>query len=348
MKKTTIKDLAKELGVSISTVSKALNDSHEISEKTKIKIRKFAAEKNYKPNFNALSLKKKTTKTIGVIIPNMLNYFYAQVLKGIEHTANDKGYKIITCISNESHAKEAEIIETLTNGSIDGFIISLAKETLLRNKFEHLKQTQELGYPIVMFDRTSSRILSDKVITDDHDGCVRAIEHLYNTGCKKIGFVSMNFKLEKEQNRFDAYKDGLLKCNLPFDASLVINEHEDYYKKYEKLIKPLFENKALDALITTDESTAVAAIKLALNKGHKIPENFSVICFMNGILARHSNPRLSTISQHGEKMGIATAEIIINRLENPKKQVVKNHIIQTDLVERNSTKSFKKLNNIKP
>ena len=129
MKKLTIKDIAKEFNVSISTVSKALNDSYEISESTKAKIQQYAKENNYKPNFNAISLKNRSTKTIGVIIPTMLNYFFAQVFKGIEKTANKKGYKVITCISNQSFTKETEIIEMLSNGSIDGFILSMAKET---------------------------------------------------------------------------------------------------------------------------------------------------------------------------------------------------------------------------
>ena len=152
MKKLTIKDIAKEFNVSISTVSKALNDSYEISEATKEKIQKYAKEKNYKPNFNALSLKNRSTKTIGVIIPTMLNYFFAQVFKGIEKTALEEGYKVITCISNQSFDKEVEIIEMLSNGSIDGFLLSMAKETELKNKYDHFKESIENGTPIVMFD----------------------------------------------------------------------------------------------------------------------------------------------------------------------------------------------------
>ena len=129
MKKLTIKDIANHFGVSISTVSKALNDSYEISVSTKEKIQKFAKKNNYKPNFNALSLKNRKTKTIGIIIPNMLNYFFAQVFKGVERVANERGYKIISCISNESFEKESETLEMLSNGSIDGIILSMAEET---------------------------------------------------------------------------------------------------------------------------------------------------------------------------------------------------------------------------
>ena len=148
MKKLTIKDIAKEFNVSISTVSKAMNDSYEISNSTKEKIQKYAKEHNYKPNFNALSLKNRSTRTIGVIIPTMLNYFFAQVFKGIEKTALEKGYKVITCISNQSYDKEIEIIEMLSNGSIDGFLLSLAKETELNNNFNHFKDSINNGTPI--------------------------------------------------------------------------------------------------------------------------------------------------------------------------------------------------------
>ena len=145
MKRLTIKDIAKEFSVSISTVSKALNDSYEISVSTKEKIQKYAKENNYKPNFNALSLKNRQTKTIGIIIPNMLNYFFAQVFNGIEKVANEKGYKIISCISNESYTKEVETMEMLSNGSIDGFILSLAEETVLKNDFKHCDKILENG-----------------------------------------------------------------------------------------------------------------------------------------------------------------------------------------------------------
>ena len=190
MKKLTIKDIAKQFSVSISTVSKALNDSYEISEATKEKIQKYAKAHNYKPNFNALSLKNRSTKTIGVIMPTMLNYFFAQVFKGIEKTALEQGYKVITCISNQSFVKEQEIIEMLSNGSIDGFLLSMAKETELKNSYTHFKETIENGTPIVMFDRVPTSIACDKVVTDNVNSASNTVEFLYKKGHKKIAFIS--------------------------------------------------------------------------------------------------------------------------------------------------------------
>jgi LacI family transcriptional regulator len=190
MKRLTIKDIAKEFSVSISTVSKALNDSYEISESTKEKIQKYAKENNYKPNFNALSLKSRKTKTIGILIPNMLNYFFAQVFNGVEKEANERGYKIISCISNESFEKEVETIEMLSNGSIDGFILSIAEETVLNSNFKHFEDVIDNGTPIVMFDRVAEKIRCDKVITDDFEGAINAVKHLTKTGHQNIAFIS--------------------------------------------------------------------------------------------------------------------------------------------------------------
>ncbi len=341
MKRLTIKDIAKEFNVSISTVSKALNNSYEISTRTKEKIQKFAKENNYKPNFNALSLKNRQTKTIGIIIPNMLNYFFAQVFKGIEKVANDRGYKIISCISNESYTKEVETIEMLSNGIIDGFILSLAEETILKNDFSHLQEMINNNTPIVMFDRVADGIDCDKVITDDFIGTVNTVNHLVKTGSKNIAFISTISKLKIGEKRKHGYLKGLEENNITVNRNLIIDIFEDDYKEYENILTPIFNNNTIDAVIATDESSAIAAMKVAIKKGHKIPQNFSVISFSNGILARHSSPKMTTISQHGEIMGATAAEILIDKLDKkitPDKP--KTVVIKTNLVERNSTKKF--------
>ena len=337
MKKLTIKDIAKEFNVSISTVSKALNDSYEISESTKAKIQQYAKENNYKPNFNAISLKNRSTKTIGVIIPTMLNYFFAQVFKGIEKTANKKGYKVITCISNQSFTKETEIIEMLSNGSIDGFILSMAKETEQKNIYNHFKETIENGTPIVMFDRVAQSIECDKVITDDYTGALNTVDFLYKKGHKKIAFVSTLSDLHIGKQRFAGYKQGLENVGLSFDENLVMNIFETDYKKYESILTPFFAKNDVDSVITTGESAAVATMKSLVKNGKNIPKDVSVIAFSNGILARHSSPKLTTISQHGEQMGESAAEILIEKLEKKHTEIT-TKVIKTDLVIRDSTR----------
>ena len=341
MKRLTIKDIAKEFNVSISTVSKALNNSYEISVSTKEKIKQFAKENNYKPNFNALSLKNRQTKTIGIIIPNMLNYFFAQVFKGIERVANDNGYKIISCISNESYIKEVETIEMLSNGIIDGFILSLSEETILKNDFTHLHEMINNDTPIVMFDRVADDVDCDKVITDDFIGALNTVNHLVKTGSKNIAFISTISRLKIGEKRKHGYLKGLEENKIPVNKNLIIDILEEDYKKYETILEPIFDNNIIDAVIATDESSAIAAMKIAIKKGYKVPLNFSVISFSNGILARHSSPKMSTVSQHGEIMGATAAEILINKLNKDNAPVKpKTIVIKTNLVERNSTKKL--------
>jgi len=340
MKRLTIKDIAREFGVSISTVSKALNDSYEISETTKEKIQKYAKENNYKPNFNAISLKNRKTKTIGIIIPNMLNYFFAQVFNGIEKVANERGYKIISCISNESFEKEVETIEMLSNGSIDGFILSIAEETILKNNFKHFEETIHNGMPIVMFDRVAEKIHCDKVITDDFEGAVNAVKHLTKTGHQNIAFVSTISNLNIGQKRKQGYLRGLEIGGLKVNKNLIIDIYEEDYKKYESILAPIFAKNKVNAVITTDESSAIAAMKVAIANGKRVPEDFSVISFSNGILARHSSPKMTTVSQHGEIMGVTAAKMLIERLESKANQKeIETIVIKTDLVERKSTRS---------
>lgn len=345
-KKLTIKDIAKALGVSISTVSKALNDSHEIAEETKKRIQLYAKENNYRPNFNALSLKNRKTKTIAVIIPNMLKYIYAQVFNGIERVTNEKGYKIITCISNETTNKEKEILEMLSNGSIDGFIISPSLEASIHKDYKHFIDLIEEGFPIVLYDRVPKEIQNcDKVQIDNYTGTYNAVEHLFNTGCKKLAFVSTHNRLESSMERKRGFVEALKDFELESNEDLILDLTGINYKNLEKAIMPHFERNEVDGVVTTNEATAIAAQKTALKLGYKIPENLSVIAFSNGILARHASPQMTTVSQHGEKMGERAAKLLIKRIEKDpeEEREFKTKIIKTDLVPRKSTKQFLKL-----
>ncbi|MCK5400487.1 MAG: LacI family DNA-binding transcriptional regulator [Flavobacteriaceae bacterium] len=337
MKKITLKDIAKAFNVSISTVSKALNDSDEISETTKLKIHEYAQLHNYKPNLNALSLKSRKTKTIGIVIPDMLNYFFAQVLKGIEKVALENDHKVIICISNESYKKEAETIEMLSNGSVDGFIISISEETETIKDFEHFNKAINFGLPIVMFDRVANSVKCDKVITDNYKAAASAVKKLVNNGCRNIAFISSISHLRVSDEMLKGYKQGLINENIIIKNDLIINSHEDHYSHYEALLKPLFKNK-VDGILATNESLAIAAMKIAQKKGFNIPNDISVIGFSNGILARHSNPKLTTISQHGEIIGNTAAKILIDKLKSDElNKDFSIKVIKTDLVERNST-----------
>jgi LacI family transcriptional regulator len=229
----------------------------------------------------------------------------------------------------------------LSNGIIDGFILSLAEETILKNDFSHLQEMLNDNTPIVMFDRVADDIDCDKVITDDFIGTVNTVNHLVKTGSKNIAFISTISKLKIGEKRKHGYLKGLGENKIQVNRNLIIDILEDDYKEYENILTPIFDNNTIDAVIATDESSAIAAMKVAIRKGYKIPQNFSVISFSNGILARHSSPKMTTISQHGELMGATAAEILINKLEKKNtSEKPKTVVIKTNLVERNSTKKF--------
>ena len=211
--KATLKQIAKELNVSVSTVSKALNDSPEISEQTKTKIKEYAKLKNYKPNVIGLNLKNRKTKTIGVIIPNILNSFFAKVFSGIEKVADAKGYNVIMCISNESLEKEAHTLEMLSNGTIDGFILSVSEEAQKQNNYDHFKEIINDGTPIVMFDRIAEGIDCDKVIVDDFDSALDSTQRLIDLGCKNIALLSSVDNLSVGKLRFEGYLKDINSAN---------------------------------------------------------------------------------------------------------------------------------------
>ena len=186
----TLKKLAEQLNVSVSTVSKALNDSSEISEETIKRVKELAKHYNYQPNRIAQSLQKNSTGTIGVIIPNILNRFFAKVLVGIEKEATKLGYNIITCITNETLIKEKESIKLLSNGSVDGFILAASEETQVSSYYDHITMLQRSDFPVVMFDRIVDTIDCDKVVIDDFNALKKAMDHLIAKGRKNIAFIS--------------------------------------------------------------------------------------------------------------------------------------------------------------
>jgi len=339
--KATLKQIAKELNVSVSTVSKALNDSPEISEHTKIKIKEYAKLKNYKPNIIGLNLKYRKTKTIGVIIPNILNSFFAKVFIGIEKVADEFGYKVITCISNESIEKEINTLEMLSNGTIDGFILSISEEAQKLDEFNHFSAIINEGTPIVMFDRIADEVDCDKVVVDDFDSALHATQHLIDIGCKNIALFSSVDNLSVGKLRAEGYLKALNNNNISVNENLILRtESEDDLKDK---IENLFETNRIDGIFALDENDSVAALRISIKKGFKIPEDISIIGFADGILAsRRLSPSLSTVSQHGPEIGEAAAKLLIERLESKEEKVpYKKTVIKTELRVRESTIKLK-------
>ncbi len=264
--KATLKQIAKELNVSVSTVSKALNDSPEISSSTKIRIKEYAKLKNYKPNVIGLNLKNRKTKTIGVIIPNILNSFFAKVFSGIEKVADEKGYNVIMCISNESLEKETHTLEMLSNGTIDGFIVSVSEEAQKNHEYNHFSSIINDGTPIVMFDRIAAEVDCDKVIVDDYDSALNSTQHLINLGCKNIALLSSIDNLSVGKLRAEGYLKALENNTIPVNSNIILraDSEEDLNSKIENI----FENNTIDGVFALDENDSVAALKIGLKKGY--------------------------------------------------------------------------------
>ncbi|NDI97860.1 LacI family transcriptional regulator [Flavobacterium sp. LaA7.5] len=337
--KATLKQIAKELNVSVSTVSKALSNSPEISEPTKIRVQEFAKLKNYKPNNIAVNLKSKRTKTIGVIIPNILNPFFAKVFSGIEKAANDRGYNVITCISNESLQKEIHAMDMLSNGTIDGFILSISEETQTKQDFKHFKEAISDDIPIVMFDRISDEVSCDKVVVDDFDSAVHAVNHMIKLNCKRIALLSTIDNLSVSKLRAKGYRKAVADNNYKADENIILLT--DNTEEFDNKLGSVFEND-IDGIFALDEHASVMAMKHAIKKGIKIPDELNIIGFADGVWSRRLTPSLSTVSQHGPEIGEAAAEMLINRLEAKEGEAPEyiTKVIKTELRQRESTRKL--------
>jgi LacI family transcriptional regulator len=338
-RKVTLKQIAKELDVSISTVSKSLRNSLEISEDTRQKVQAFAKLYNYRPNNIALSLKNKKTKTIGIIIPEIVHHFFATVISGIEQVANENGYNVIVCLSDESFDKEVINMEMLANGSIDGFIMSLSKETQLKKDFHHITEVINQGMPVVMFDRVTNDVLCDKVIIDDQMAAYEAVDFLVNKGFKKIALVTTVDYVSVGKLRTEGYINALNDRDIEVNEDLII-KIEDIENCAAKIEKLLQESKP-EAIFAVNELFAVTSIKLATKMGIKVPDDLSIIGFTDGIISQYSTPSITTVSQNGIKMGGKAAKMLIDRLEmdDEENEQYLTEVIETHLVERESTQN---------
>jgi LacI family transcriptional regulator len=338
-RKVTLKQIAKELDVSISTVSKSLRDSSEISEDTRQKVQAFAKLYNYKPNNIALSLKNRKSKTICIIIPEIIHHFFATVISGVEHVANKKGYNVIVCLSDESFDKEVINMEMLANGSIDGFIMSLSKETQQKRDFHHITEVINQGMPVVMFDRITNDILCDKVIIDDNLAAFNATQFLIDKGIKKIALLTTIDYVSVGKLRTEGYIKALQNNDISVDENLILKIEDT--DNFESSIEALILNNDIDAIFAVNEIFAVTAIKTATRLGKKVPEDLSIIGFTDGIISKYSSPSITTVSQNGIKMGEKAAIMLIEKLEIAEEdyeEQYKTEVIETELIERESTR----------
>lgn len=334
----TIKDIAKDLNVSASTVSRALKDNPDISPETRKLIQDYAKKHKYKPNALALSLKMQHTNIIGVIVPELANHFFSGVVSGMETIAEEKDYHIIVCQSLEDYKKEVRNVQTLIKARVCGVLISQSKTT---TKYEHFQELIDNDIPVVFFDRISTGIDSDKVVVDDYSGTFTAVEYMIKTGCKRIAFFSAPFHLEISKNRKNGYLDALRRHNLPVEDNL-IRLADTKILGYQRALEILQEPNRPDAFMAMNDYTASGILVAAKELGFKVPEEISIFGFSNSNISQDTDPMLSTMDQHPQKVGEEAMTLILEKIENPEITSRKNKLIKTSLIARQTTRKLPK------
>lgn len=306
-KNITIKELSKILEVSISTVSKALNDSYEISDSTKERIKSAAKLHNYKPNKLAVNLKSGKTNTIGVVLPSIKNFFMSRVLRGIDSVIAKSQYNIIISITNESYDKEVQSVQTLSNGLVDAIIIAVSEETQIKKDFSHLNSL--IGdTPLLMVDRIVNSIPCDKVLVDDYNAVFNAVSELINEGRKSIVLVSSINNLNVGKLRTKGYKSAVENKQ---DA-IIIEGSEDYL---EKELTKLIDLDKIDAIMALDQESSLAAYRIGKKKAVLKNKKIAIIGYASRVISEHLTPKLTTIDQHGKKVGSTSARLLLKRLD---------------------------------
>ncbi|MGZ5253659.1 MAG: LacI family DNA-binding transcriptional regulator [Flavitalea sp.] len=337
-KPITLKTIAKDLSLSISTVSKALRGSHEISSDTQQLVQEYARQYKYRPNPIAQSLKKGRSNTLGVVVSNIDNNFLSQVINGIESVAQDRNYSVIITQSKESVTREIQHIENLSSRSIDGFIISVSSETSDSSIFRTLSEN---GFPIVFVDRTMNDIVAHKVIANNFAGAYQATQYLIECGYRRIAHLTSSEHLSITRERFSGYETALLEAGIIVDPALVkYCGHGGMFKEeIENSIDELFalQNKP-DALLTASDRLSNSAIGILRNKGLEIPNDVALIGFTNSVNADIFNPSLSSVVQPAMEMGKKATELLIAQIESKRPVCEFEQIIMdTQLILRDSS-----------
>lgn len=328
----TLKELSKLLNVSVSTVSKALNDSPEISPKTIQRVKELAALHKYRPNPTAVNLKSSKSGTIGVIIPNISNAFFANVLLGIEAQAQKEGLQVITYISNESWEEEKKIAEMLATGFVDGVLIAVAEDTQRKKDFGHIQNLLDYDIPVVLYDRIDFDLDVDKVGVDDRKIFFEATKYLQSLGLKKIGIATSIHHMGVGKLRITGYKEALASDE---DFFIANSAKPDSLK--EKLLNLLLSEK-VEALLCSDFDSTMMAYRLAFENGIRIPQELKIIGFINGKLAQYLAPSISFVDQKPEKIGGLAMEILKKRIESSKELPFSTTIVETELRLLESTR----------
>ena len=334
----TMKDIAAHFGISVATVSRALKDSPRISAERRAAIQQYAREHNFTPNMIAETLRHsriQPMKVIGVIIPEFAHYYFSSILSGIEEKASAHGYRIMVAQSNEQYEREVKICKSFYENKVCGIIVSQAKDT---HRYDHFQQLIDTGIPLVFYDRICTGVNASRVVVDDYIGAFNAVSHLIETGCNRIAYYGSAMTLEISKNRFNGYKDALLKHGIQPDPELV--RLCDNRTDAESITPEMLNSSAPpNGFFAVNDDTAIGILYTAKRMGFRVPEDISICGFTNGQRAIACDPMLTTVEQRGTKVGEEAAEILIGHVEGtipPGK--IERRIIRTRLIIRGTTR----------
>lgn len=335
MSGVNLKKLSEELGLSISSVSKALRDSYEISAETKKRVLAMAEKLNYQPNPFARGLRKRKSVTIAVVIPEIANNFFALAIDGIQLVAQQKGYHVLTYLTHEDYLNEEATVKHLQGGRVDGVLISLCGDSA---SVKHLLELNETGVPIVFFDRVPERMECPTVTTDDYEGGFKATERLIQAGCKKIAYLRVKGYLSTSENRMHGYQAALKKYHLPEDPKMIV-ECTNVDDTNKMLIRKVLKMKGRpDGILSSVEKLAIATYYVCNDLKLKIPQQLKIISFSCLRTASLLSPSLSTITPPAFEIGKEAATLLIRMIE---KKTFGNRIDQivmkSSLIERTSS-----------
>lgn len=330
----TIKDIAQELNISVSTVSRALADNPLVKPATRQAVKELAKKYNYRPNFTALSLRSNKTKTIGIIIPQLVHEFFSMVIRGIEDFAYSNGYNVIISSTHESYEREVIDTKALINGRVDGLLACVSKNT---SNYDHFKEFADRNLPLVFFDCICDEIDSPKVVLDDFEAGYQATKHLAEKGCHNIAYVGGPINLQINQDRYGGYKKALQEANLPVNDAWARHCDTGDYDDGAESIRDLIDQQAIDGLFAGTDMLAIGAIKTMKKAGLNIPKDVAVVGFSNWSIGTIYEPSLTTMSQPGYEMGQKAAELLIRQIDNPEQKLTDTFTLHSELIVREST-----------
>lgn len=336
--RTSLKDLADQLGVSIATVSRALRNSHEVSDEMKQRVQTLARELNYRPNPFAQSLRKDAPRIIGVVVPNLVTHYYAAVLDGIEEYARQLGYTVISSNSREDTKQEAKAIDSFINMHVAGIIACLAQDTV---DYTYFKEIHNMGIPLVFFARTCLPEMFSHVVADGDVAAQRATQHLIDTGSRRIAFVGGPNHLDMVRRRKHGYLQALRESKLPIDRSLVVCNKIDFDVAREATVELLRRPDRPDAIVAFNDIITYAAFDAIKKVGLAIPDDVSIIGFTDGDAAMFVTPSLSTIADQAAVQGRVACDLLMKSINGDKKLYHK--VVPMKLTIRESSAKNRKL-----